>query len=463
MKNNFLISEEEKNRILGLHKKQVLIERSPDKELLGESEVKQLLREQQEKEVEMLLNSLSENDPPEKWQKIIDKAEEFGDDVVTFIRKMKDKEMGKKFGRFLKKNFNKVKFKQAGDKVVSFFNKLTGKQPTTTATVVEPPTPTPTPTPEPEDPNSWKFDFDKRKEWLLKNGYTEETIKSFIGKRSGSLRCDGQFNINSEYCAVNAIFEATYYEPISDTENIQVFNMPKTNEQFFQVIQTYGFEPIDPENATQVKKYFPILPYGYYNEYGISKFIAGKKGWQTYNFKNMYGNPKTKVVTWYEDANKSILMAQCEFTNNKTDQKTTFVPDYFASFPLIGSDSEGEVNDIDIDVFKNFVLNPEIVQFEDYEDNESIQNMIYYVRSWWAEDDGKGESRYYNSNGKVYYKSDNREFTDAQSALIRQGVKMDFDVLENKINKHFQGEELAVQLKKLEDLKNEAKNIKLYE
>ena len=121
----YKISEEEKNRILGLHRKQVIIERSQNKKLLSESEIKILLREQQENEVEVLLNSLSENDPPEKWQQIIDKVEDLGEDVVTFIKKMKNKQLGKKFGNFLKNNFNRVKFKQAGDKIVSFFNKLT--------------------------------------------------------------------------------------------------------------------------------------------------------------------------------------------------------------------------------------------------------------------------------------------------------------------------------------------------
>ena len=120
----YKISEEEKNRILGLHRKQVIIERSQNKKLLSESEIKILLREQQENEVEVLLNSLSENDPPEKWQQIIDKVEDLGEDVVTFIKKMKNKQLGKKFGNFLKNNFNRVKFKQAGDKIVSFFNKL---------------------------------------------------------------------------------------------------------------------------------------------------------------------------------------------------------------------------------------------------------------------------------------------------------------------------------------------------
>ena len=40
----YKISEEEKNRILGLHRKQVIIERSQNKKLLSESEIKILLK-----------------------------------------------------------------------------------------------------------------------------------------------------------------------------------------------------------------------------------------------------------------------------------------------------------------------------------------------------------------------------------------------------------------------------------
>ena len=83
----YKISEEEKNRILGLHRKQVIIERSQNKKLLSESEIKILLREQQENEVEVLLNSLSENDPPEKWQQIIDKVEDTTDFITISLQK----------------------------------------------------------------------------------------------------------------------------------------------------------------------------------------------------------------------------------------------------------------------------------------------------------------------------------------------------------------------------------------
>ena len=47
--------------------------------------------------------------------------------------------------------------------------------------------------------------------------------------------------------------------------------------------------------------------------------------------------------------------------------------------------------------------------------------------------------------------------------MPRKAAKTDFDNLENKINQFFKDEELVTQLKKLEDLKNEARNIKWYE
>ena len=463
----YKISEEEKNRILGLHRKQVIIERSQNKKLLSESEIKILLREQQENEVEVLLNSLSENDPPEKWQQIIDKVEDLGEDVVTFIKKMKNKQLGKKFGNFLKNNFNRVKFKQAGDKIVSFFNKLTGNPPQVTTTVTSTPTPTPTPTPEPEDLNAWKNDTEKQKEYLLKNGYTEESLNSFIGKRSDSLSSlySNSSRIETIDQAIDQVFMATYYEPITNTEDITLLNMPKTLDQYYDVIKTYGFEIINFNDINQITKFFPKL-----NEYsasknGIQKYIASKIGaGYTYTLDdNMYGNPKTKVITWYENTNKVVRISQTEFTNNKTDQSTKFTFDFIASFPLIGSYDGGVINDISIENFKKYIITPDLVQFEEYEDEESIQKLFDFVRSWWAKDDGKGEPRYYNSNNKVYDVDTNVEFTDARSVMPKKAAKKDFDNLENKINQFFKDEELVTQLKKLEDLKNEARNLKWYE
>ena len=47
--------------------------------------------------------------------------------------------------------------------------------------------------------------------------------------------------------------------------------------------------------------------------------------------------------------------------------------------------------------------------------------------------------------------------------MPKKAAKKDFDNLENKINQFFKDEELVTQLKKLEDLKNEARNLKWYE
>jgi hypothetical protein len=460
----YKISEEEKNRILGLHRKQVIIERSQNKKLLSESEIKILLREQQEKEVEVLLNSLSENDPPEKWQQIIDKVEDLGEDVVTFIKKMKNKQLGKKFGNFLKNNFNRVKFKQAGDKIVSFFNKLTGKKPQVTTTVTSTPTPTPTPTPEPEDLNAWKNDTEKQKEYLLKNGYTEDSLNSFIGKKSDSY--GSRKIIETIDRAIDQVFMATYYEPITNTEDISLLNMPKTLDQYYDVIKTYGFKIINFNDINQIKNFFPKLNGYDPSKDGIQKYIASKTRGNRYTLDdNVYGNPKTKVITWYEDTNKVVRISQTEFTNNKTDQSTKFTLDFMATFPLIGSYADGVMNNISIANFEKYIITPDsyLVQFEEYEDEESIQKLFDFVRSWWAKDDGKGKSRYYNSNGKVYDVDTNVEFTDARSVMPRQAAKTDFDNLENKINQFFKDEELVTQLKKLEDLKNEARNIKWYE
>jgi hypothetical protein len=458
----YKISEEEKNRILGLHRKQVIIERSQNKKLLSESEIKILLREQQENEVEVLLNSLSENDPPEKWQQIIDKVEDLGEDVVTFIKKMKNKQLGKKFGNFLKNNFNRVKFKQAGDKIVSFFNKLTGKKPQVTTTVTSTPIPTPTPTPEPEDLNAWKNDTEKQKEYLLKNGYTEDSLNSFIGKKSDSY--NNRKIIGTIDQAIDQVFMATYYEPITNTEDISLLNMPKTLDQYYDVIKTYGFKIINFNDINQIKNFFPKLNGYDPSKDGIQKYIASKIGWGSYTLDdNMYGNPKTKVITWYENTNKAVRISQTEFTNNKTDQSTKFTLDFIANFPLIGSYADGVMNNISIANFEKYIITPDLVQFEEYEDEESIQKLFDFVRSWWAKDDGKGTPRYYNSNGKVYAVDTNVEFTDARSVMPRQAAKKDFDNLENKINQFFKDEELVTQLKKLEDLKNEARNLKWYE
>jgi hypothetical protein len=84
--------------------------------------------------------------------------------------------------------------------------------------------------------DDWRYDTEKQKEWLLNNGYTEESIKSFFGRPyyAGVVQDEGT--------AIQQIFQATYYEPISNIEEIEYFNMPKTLDQYFEVLKTYGFE-----------------------------------------------------------------------------------------------------------------------------------------------------------------------------------------------------------------------------
>lgn len=446
MKTNFNISESEKNRILNLHKK----------EIIKEETILKLLREQQEKEVEGLINNTYENDDHTKWQQIIDKVENTGEDVVTFIKKMQNKELAKKFTKFLKNNFNKVKFKQQADKVVSLFNRIIGKQqPTPQPTST--PTPQPTSTPEVEDPNNWKYDIDKQKEYLLKNGYTEDSLNSFIGKRSNTKSGYNSYieNIND---AITEVFKATYYEPITNIEEVSVLNMPKTMNQYFDLIKKYGFEEIDVSSPENVKKYFN-LPNPDANQRGISEYIAKSLGWGTYNFKSMYGNSKTRVVTWYEDANKIVRIGQTDFTNNRTDQKTTFKPKSIGNFPLIGSDENKTLNQVWVNNFKDYILDPEIVQWEDYEDADSIVNKYNYIRSWWIEN---GTPKYKNVGGKIFNVDGTREYTDKHLSFITPGVTKDIKDLEDAINKYFKGEELQKQLVELEKLKNEARGIKFY-
>jgi len=461
MKTNFNISESEKNRILNLHKKEIIVEK---KEIIKEDRILNLLKEQQEKEVNGLINNASENYDITKWQQIIDKVENTGEDVVTFIKKMQNKESAKKFGKFLKNNFNKVKFKQSGDKMVLFFNKLIGK-PTPTPQPTHAFIPKPTPTPYVEDPNDWVFNTEKQKEYLLKNGYTEDSLKSFIGKQSGKM--SGYNLIDNIYTAISEVFKATYYEPLTNINELDhrrgYLNMPKTLNQYHDLIKKYGFESINIDDNQEIIKFFGFVGNKYsnsiYNKGSLERYIAKNMGVEYCDLKDVYINQKTKVITWYVKWNKTVMIGQIGFTNNKTDQKSTFTPKDIGRFPLIGSDYSDELNDISIDAFKNYILDPDIIQWEDYEDNESIVDKFEYVRSWFIKD---GQPLYKNDNGKVFRISDNREFNDAQLSHVSKAVTVDVENLENAINKNFKGDDHQKQLLTLEKLKKDLRLIKFY-
>jgi hypothetical protein len=308
-----------------------------------------------------------------------------------------------------------------------------------------------------EDTNDddWRYDTEKQKEWLLNNGYTEESIKSFIGKR---FRMGV---VQNEDSAIQEIFNATYYEPITNIEEIEFFNMPKTLDQYFEVLKTYGFEKIDLSDTDKIIFYF-----GKKSEIttkdDIQKYIAKKLefGVYTLNDNYFYGNPKTKVISWYEDLNDVVYIGQIEFTNNKTDQSTTFKPVRIATFPLIGTKNSGFMNSIQKQYFKQYILSPEIVTYEEYEDTESLEKEYESIRSWWVKD-GKPilERRVDN---KVYYIESGLEFTDEKSKMVQPYVVKDIENLENLVKKYFTDEELTKQLQKIEDLKKEAKNLKFY-
>jgi chemotaxis methyl-accepting protein methylase len=70
MGNKIHISEQEKERILNLHKKQIIVEQNNYKPIM-ENRLKKLILEQQNQEIETLIDNISENDPPEEWQKIV--------------------------------------------------------------------------------------------------------------------------------------------------------------------------------------------------------------------------------------------------------------------------------------------------------------------------------------------------------------------------------------------------------
>jgi hypothetical protein len=170
----------------------------------------------------------------------VNKIEAMGEDVITYIRKMKDKELAKKFGRWLKNNFNKVKFQQAADTVVSFFKNLGKKKPIVTPTETPQPTPQPTPTPT-EDPNAWKEDYDKQKEWLLSQGFTEENFQMF--EKNGTY--------------MSKLFDYVYYEPVTSYDSITIRNVPKTIENYRELIKSLGFVPLVYE-MDEFKKIFSI-------------------------------------------------------------------------------------------------------------------------------------------------------------------------------------------------------------
>jgi hypothetical protein len=303
--------------------------------------------------------------------------------------------------------------------------------------------------------DDWRYDTEKQKEWLLNNGYTEESIKSFFGRPyyAGVVQDEGT--------AIQQIFQATYYEPISNIEEIEYFNMPKTLDQYFEVLKTYGFEKIDLLDTDKIISYFgkrsEII-----NKEDIEKYIAKKIGWGAYTLNDnyFYGNPKTKVISWYEDTNDTVIIGQIEFTNNKTDQSTTFNPVRIATFPLIGTKNSGFMNSIEKQYFKQYILSPEIVTYEEYEDTESLEKEYESIRSWWVKD-GKPilERRVDN---KVYYIESGLEFTDEKSKMVQPYVVKDIENLENLVKKYFTDEELTKQLQKIEDLKKEAKNLKFY-
>lgn len=442
MKNRLLISEEEKNRIINLHKKQILKE-------TPRSNAK-LIREQEDKEIERLLALLDPNDPdPIKWQDIVNKIEAMGEDVITYIRKMKDKELAKKFGRWLKNNFNKVKFQQAADTVVSFFKNLGKKKPIVTPTETPQPTPQPTPTPT-EDPNAWKEDYDKQKEWLLSQGFTEENFQMF--EKNGTY--------------MSKLFDYVYYEPVTSYDSITIRNVPKTIENYRELIKSLGFVPLVYE-MDEFKKIFSIKERlaDDVKEY-LKMYIKIMTG-EDYNYKieNVQINYKTRILSWeapdINDDNFVTLM-KIGFKNNKTGQVVEPKRERLGAFPLINIKYR-RLRNIDLYTFK-WLFDPETVQYEDYENEESMQDDFDYVRSWWYEN---GKYKFENDNGVIWSVDKDgkryRKNEENQLKFVKDAVTQDILKLENNIKKYFKEEDLEKMLQKLENLKNEARGLKLYE
>lgn len=446
MKNRLFISEEEKNRILNLHKKQILKETT--------NHNSKLIREQEEKEIERLLALLDPNDPdPIKWQDIVNKIEAMGEDVITYIRKMKDKELAKKFGRWLKNNFNKVKFQQAADNVVSFFKNLGKKKPTPGPTPTPEPTPPPTPTPT-EDPNAWKEDSFKQREWLLSNGVTEEDIQTF--EQKGTWFSD--------------IFDYFYYEPISSGQ-ATLRNFPKNIEQYRELLKTLGFEPL-VYDAAKFKKIFSTNENSSalnVNDY-LKQYISKYKLNETDGFSSMENiqiNLKTRVISFESfDSRRNetgVTLLQVGFKNYKTGVEEKPIMSILAMFPLVNLKYHYFMKP-KIEVANKMLFNPEKTQYEDYENDESMQDDFDYVRSWWFENGRKkfdfidGETWGIDESGKKTKIYDQR-----MRGPIKGAVTKDFNELEEKIKNYFKDEELQKMLQKLEQLKNEARRLQFYD
>ena len=446
MKNRLFISEEEKNRILNLHKKQILKETT--------NHNSKLIREQEEKEIERLLALLDPNDPdPIKWQDIVNKIEAMGEDVITYIRKMKDKELAKKFGRWLKNNFNKVKFQQAADNVVSFFKNLGKKKPTPGPTPTPEPTPPPTPTPT-EDPNAWKEDYDKQKEWLLLQGFTEEDLQMFEKNRN----------------YVNKIFAASYYEEPQGNGEINKYNIPKTMEQLINILTKYGFKKFEKSDLQTLinKPNRRTDPKGidYLDEY--LKDI--ESGFNT-SVKNMWFNPKNWVLVYTNNVNSKydggdrVNARQLNFKNNRTDQTTNTEEKLLFIIPPVNKQTyDIKLGFYDqIDNFMKYVINPTVPDYEEYEDLDSVTEEIEYVRTWWFENGRKkfdfidGETWGIDEKGnktKIYDKT--------MRGPLKEAITKNIVELENMV-KMLKDDELKSANEKLEQLKNEARRLQFYE
>jgi len=439
MGNKIHISEQEKERILNLHKKQIIVEQNNYKPIM-ENKLKELILEQQNQEIETLIDNMSENGPPEEWQKIINKIEGTGQDIKTFISNIKNKEINKKFVKFIKNNFNKIKINNAKNSVVSFFKNILNKQPQTT----EPIQTTKPVDSQPQKPTEGSIEekeYQTKEKFLLDSGFTDQEIEDFGG--------------------VFRLYPYVHTEPITDLENLTVENLPKTLDEYFKFIQTYGFNVINVEDPKTVENYFGDLSRFDYqtDKKGLEKIIANKLGWGTYNLETVYGNNKTKVITWYEPTNRIVRIVQAEFTNNRTDQKTEFTVDNIFNNPMFDRTSKKLFN-VNVSAYKKYILDPKMIQWEDYEDNESIEKYFDKLKSWWV--DKNGNPMFENKNGQIVRKATNQVMDLKKLEIMREPITNDFKKLEDTLKKYFKDQELQTQLQKLETLKNEAKNLKIY-
>ena len=121
------------------------------------------------------------------------------------------------------------------------------------------------------------------------------------------------------------------------------------------------------------------------------------------------------------------------------------------------------LRNIDLYAFK-WLFDPETVQYEDYENEESMQDDFDYVRSWWYEN---GKYKFENDNGVIWSVDKDgkryRKNEENQLKFVKDAVTQDILKLENNIKKYFKEEDLEKMLQKLENLKNEARGLKLYE